>query len=248
VTTVASHDTASAVVAVPATDERFAFVSSGTWSLVGLELDQPVLTDAARDANFSNERGVDGRTRFLRNVGGLWLLEECRRAWAEEGHPHTVEALLDEAAVLPSGGPIVDVDDESFLAPGGMPERVVAAVAPGREPPSTPGAITRCILDSLAEAYARTVARAGTIAARTIDKVHVIGGGSRNPLLCQLTADACGLPVWAGPGEATALGNVLVQARSHGAVAADLDSLRATIAAGREVRPFRPRRAIGATS
>jgi rhamnulokinase len=238
VVTVGSHDTASAVVAVPATTDRFAYIASGTWSLVGLELDRPVLTEAARLANFTNEIGVDGRTRFLRNVGGLWLLQECLRSWGRED----LDALLAGAAEVPAGGPRIDVDDPAFIAPGGMPERIARAAGVGADG-LTPAATVRCILDSLAAGYARTVDRATDLAGAAVDVVHVVGGGSQNDLLCQLTADACGRPVVAGPVEATALGNVLVQARSAGATSpsASLEALRAGLAASLPLRRFDPR-------
>lgn len=233
VVTVGSHDTASAVVGVPATTERFAYIASGTWSLVGLELDQPVLTEAARAANFTNEAGVDGRTRFLRNVGGLWLLQECLREW----HRDDLDALLAGAAAVPAGGPRVDVDDPAFIAPGDMPERI--ATAAGRDD-LDPAQTVRCILDSLAEGYARTLDDASRVAGREVDVVHVVGGGAQNALLCQLTADATGRPVLAGPVEATALGNVVVQARAAGVLPAGLDDIRAEIAATTPLRRYDP--------
>ncbi len=233
VTTVGSHDTASAVVGVPATNERFAYVASGTWSLVGLELAGPVLTDEARAANFSNERGVDDRIRFLRNVGGLWLLQESMREWSRTD----LASLLDEAAALPAGGPVIDVDDDRFIPPGGMPERIAAAA----DRPSMSDAETvRCIVDSLAAAYARTVHQAADLAGAGVDVIHIVGGGSQNELLGQATADLAGLPVIAGPVEATALGNVVVQARAHGAMPASLEAIRARIAAATPLRRYDP--------
>lgn len=233
VTTVGSHDTASAVVGVPATTERFAYVASGTWSLVGLELAGPILTDEARAANFTNERGVDDRIRFLRNVGGLWLLQESMRAWSRTD----LAPLLDEAAAVPAGGPVVDVDDDRFIPPGGMPERIAAAA--GR-PSLTPAETVRCIVDSLAAAYARTVRQAAELAGTGVDVIHIVGGGSQNELLCQSTADLAGLPVVAGPVEATALGNVVIQARAHGAAPASLEAVRARIAAATPLRRYDP--------
>jgi len=230
---VGSHDTASAVVGVPATSERFAYIASGTWSLVGLELPGPVLTEAARAANFTNEIGVDDRTRFLRNVGGLWLLQECLRAWLRDD----LDVLLSAAGRLAAGGPHIDVDDPMFIPPGRMPERIAAAA--GR-PAMTPAETTRCILDSLAAGYARTVRQATELAGVDIDVIHVVGGGSQNATLCQLTADAAGIPVLAGPVEATALGNVLVQARAHGSMPASLEAIRATIAASMPVLRYEP--------
>jgi rhamnulokinase len=237
VTTVGSHDTASAVVAVPATTSSFAYVVSGTWSLVGLELAGPVVTPEARIARFTNEAGVDGRTRFLRNVGGLWLLQECLRAWDLE-----LGTVLAQAAARAAGGPTFDVDDPAFIAPGGMPDRIAASVAAAGGPPlRTSAEITRCIVDSLACAYAVTIERAAELTGTQVDVVHVVGGGAQNELLCQLTADRTGRPVVAGPVEATALGNVVVQARAHGAAPPSLEALRAAVAAASELRRYVPR-------
>ncbi len=229
---VASHDTASAVVGVPATTDRFAYIACGTWSLVGLELPAPVLTERARVAGFSNEIGADGRTRFLRNVGGLWLLQECLREWGDD-----LEALLEAAAHLPAGGPTVEVDHPSFIAPDDMPARITAAC--GADPMSRPE-ITRCILDSLAEGYARTIQLAAEITGAAVEVVHIVGGGSQNALLCQLVARAVQLPVLAGPAEATAFGNVLVQARAADAAPATLEGLRALLASSVAVRRYEP--------
>jgi rhamnulokinase len=234
VVSVGSHDTASAVVAVPAVTDRFAYVVSGTWSLVGLELDAPVLGDGARRANFTNERGVDGRVRFLRNVGGLWLLQECLRWWGRDD----LDALLVAAAGVPTGGPVIDADDPAFIPPGGMPDRIVAAAGGGVR---TEAEVVRCVLDSLAAGHARTLRTAMELSARAVDVVHLVGGGSQNALLCQLTADACGLPVVAGPVEATALGNVVVQARAAGALPSSLEEVRAGIAASAALRRYEPR-------
>jgi rhamnulokinase len=241
VTAVGSHDTASAVVAVPAARRDFAYIASGTWSLVGQELPAPVVTPAALAANFTNEGGVDGRTRFLRNVGGLWLLQESMRAWAEEGRPQDLQHLLADAEVLPAGGPQIDVDDTGFIAAGDMPARITAAVrAAGSALPEGPAALTRCIHDSLAAAYARTLRDAAALSGRRIEVVHIVGGGSQNDLLCRLTAHATGLPVIAGPVEATTLGNVLVQARAIGAAPSTLEELRALVAASTELTRYEP--------
>lgn len=234
---VGSHDTASSVVAVPAADERFAYISSGTWSLVGLELDEPVLTAGARAANFTNEGGVDGRIRFLRNVMGLWILQECLRVWGTAELPR----LLRDAAELPPFAVLIDPDAPEFLAPGNMPRRIEEHCrATGQEPPSSRPAMVRCVLESLALAYRRTLRLAQTVADRPIDVVHVIGGGSQNELLCQLTADACGLPVLAGPVEASALGNVLVQARALGEPLPDLDAMRSLVRSTHQLRRYEP--------
>ncbi|TKV29123.1 rhamnulokinase [Arthrobacter sp. NamB2] len=240
VVAVGSHDTASAVAAVPAESPHFAYISSGTWSLVGVELEAPILTAESRAANFTNERGVDGTIRYLRNTGGLWLLQECLREWSIEGPEPDLLNLLAGAGHLPPGGPTVDADSTEFLAPGGMPSRIRrAAGAAGGPVPSSREAVVRCILDSLANAYARTLRDAERLSGTRIDVIHVVGGGSQNALLCQLTADRTGLPVLAGPVEATALGNVLVQARAAGLLAdgAGLAGIRtAARAAARTIR------------
>jgi rhamnulokinase len=239
VVAVGSHDTASAVAAVPAEQGNFAYISSGTWSLVGVELNHPVLTEASRAANFTNERGVDGTIRYLRNVGGLWLLSECQRTWAHEGHRPALAELLDAAAALPAGGPRINADDPAFIAPDNMPERIRAAVRnTGHVLPNEPARIVRCILDSLAAGYARTIADAERLADVAVDTVHIVGGGSQNRLLCPLTAEATGKRVVAGPVEATALGNVLVQARAGGAVAGGLAEMRALVRASQALDRF----------
>ncbi|MGW4673706.1 rhamnulokinase [Streptomyces sp. NPDC004324] len=237
VTTVGSHDTASAVAAVPAAGERFAYICTGTWSLAGLELTAPVLTEASRTANFTNELGLDGTVRHLRNIMGLWLLQECLREW---DHPDLGE-LLRAAAEIPSLRSVVDAGDAVFLAPGRMPARIADACrASGQPVPASPAEITRCILDSLALAHRRAVADAQELADHPVDVVHIVGGGTRNELLCQLTADACGLPVVAGPAEAAALGNVLVQARAAGLVG-DRTSMRRLVARTQPLRRYEPR-------
>ncbi|WP_426404665.1 rhamnulokinase [Streptomyces sp. R-07] len=240
VTTVASHDTASAVVAVPATAPDFAYISCGTWSLAGLELDSPVLTEASRAANFTNERGIDGTVRFLRNIMGLWLLEECRRTWERQGLSTDLDGLLADAARAEPFAAVVDPDAPEFLAPGDMPERIRGYCRrTGQAAPDTPGAVVRCVLESLALAHRRTLRRAAELAGREVARVHLVGGGARNALLCQWTADATGLPVVAGPVEATALGNVLVQARAAGLVG-DLGSMRRLVARSRPLRHYVP--------
>ena len=199
VTTVGSHDTASAVVAIPAAERPFVYISSGTWSLVGTELDRPILSGEAMAANFTNERGVDGRVRFLRNVGGLWLLQESLRSWAEGGLHLELAPLLREALALPNGGPLVDVDDPAFIAPGYMPGRIRAGRRRLRIPPATPPAIVRWIMDSLAAAFAAAVDQLAALCGFDVDVVHVVGGGSQNALLCGLTATRCGRTFLAGP-------------------------------------------------
>ena len=237
-TTVGSHDTASAVVGVPADHPRFGYISCGTWGLVGVELDAPVLTEDSRKANFTNERGVDGTIRYLRNVMGLWLLSESMRTWDLRGLGVELGDVLPAAAALPAGGPRVDPNDPVFLPPGDMPERIIAA-AGMRDP--EPEVVVRCILDSLAVAFAEAVSDAKRLSGRPVEVVHLVGGGSQNALLCQLTADAAGLPVVAGPVEATALGNVLVQARTHGVLSGDLAALRAHVRTASRLHRYEPR-------
>ncbi|MFC8003690.1 rhamnulokinase family protein [Streptomyces olivaceus] len=237
VTAVGSHDTASAVAAVPASGERFAYICTGTWSLAGLELTSPVLTEESRAANFTNELGLDGTVRYLRNIMGLWLLQECLRAW---GDPD-LDGLLARAAGMPPLRSVVDAGDPAFLAPGRMPERIAEACrASGQPVPGTPAEVTRCILDSLALAHRRAVLDAQRLAGQSVDVVHVVGGGTRNALLCRLTAEACGLPVVAGPAEAAALGNVLVQARTDGLVG-DLAGMRGLLARTQPLTRYEPR-------
>jgi rhamnulokinase len=244
VTTVGSHDTASAIVGVPAENPHFAYISCGTWGLVGVELDAPVLSEDSRAANFTNERGVDGTIRYLRNVMGLWLLSETLRTWELHGHTHSLTELIGQAATLRAGGPTFDPDAPEFLPPGDMPSRIATACREsGQRPPVTPAEVVRCVLDSLAATLAARVLDAQRLSGRRVDVIHIVGGGSQNQLLCQLIADAAGLPVIAGPVEATALGNLLVQAPTHGALTGDLWALRAQLRAVAETRTYSARSA-----
>ncbi|MCU1526841.1 MAG: carbohydrate kinase [Frondihabitans sp.] len=244
VTAVGSHDTASAVVGVPLADENAAYISSGTWSLVGVELSSPVMTDASRLANFTNEGGVDHRIRFLKNISGLWLLSESMRTWdaaagagdASDATSTDATRASDLASLLAAAGEVTkpvavfDASDERFTPPGDMPQRIRDwCVEHDVEAPQTQAEIVRSILESLAAAYSTTLDEAERLSGRTITTVHVVGGGSQNELLCQLTADRTGRTVLAGPVEATALGNVLIQARAAGLVSGSLESLRALV-------------------
>jgi rhamnulokinase len=224
----ASHDTASAVAAITARD-GIAFVSSGTWSLVGTELDAPVLTSEAMRLNFANEGGVSGTTRLLKNVMGLWMLQSCRRHWSEQGQSFDYSELMTAATTVAGLRQLVDPDDASFAAPDSMPDAIDRFCARTDQPaPTTPGEYARTILDSLAMKYRMVIRDLGTVTGRAISEVRVIGGGSKNRLLNQLTADATGRRVVAGPVEATALGNIAVQLIATGR-AASLAEARAII-------------------
>lgn len=245
VITVGSHDTASAVVAAPLRTPEAAYISCGTWGLVGVELDAPLVSDAARAANFTNEGGVDGRVRFLHNVTGLWLLSESVRAWeAEDGSPIDLPALLDEAASVAGEIPLFDANDPRLSAPGDMPARIAAVLREaGAAVPATRAAFARTIVESIAQAFADALHTAARLTGRPIEVVHIIGGGALNRVLCQATADRSRMPVLAGPVEATALGNVLVQARAHGWFGPDatLETLRAAVAAAFPPAEYAPR-------
>jgi len=243
VTAVGSHDTASAVVAVPAASDDFAYISCGTWGLVGVELETPVLTEASRLANFTNEGGVDGRVRYLHNVMGLWLLSESVRQFNDEGKPDLdLPELLAAASALTTPVSVFDANDASFLPPGDMPARIAAwCTTHGLTAPQTPVEFVRSIVESLAVAFADAVRTASELSGKTVSVIHIVGGGSQNELLCQLTADRSGLPVLAGPVEATAIGNVLVQARALGFASGSLESLRALVAGAFLPVLYRPR-------
>ena len=239
---VGSHDTASAVVAVPMTEPGAAYVSSGTWSLVGVELDHPVLTEDSREANFTNEGGVDGKIRYLRNVMGMWLLSESIRTWQREGQSVELTTLLDQAAAISTPVPIFDANHPSLLPPGDMPNRIAAlCTEAGARAPDSPAVFARSILESLAEAYATAIADAERLSGLKINTVHIVGGGSQNTLLCQLTANRTGRRVLAGPVEATAIGNVLIQGRAVGLLQGELSELRALVARTFPTAEYQPR-------
>jgi rhamnulokinase len=232
----ASHDTGSAVAAVPASGDDWAFLSSGTWSLLGVEVAQPYVTRAVLERNFTNEGGVGGTTRLLKNICGMWLLEECRREWARDGIDVTYEKLLTDAGQQPAFRSLLEVNDPVFVAPGGMPARIAEYCRrTGQPAPETPGAFVRAIFESLALAYRRVLGELEAITGRRVRTLHVVGGGSRNEIVCQYAADAAGVEVVAGPVEATSLGNLLVQAMASGRISG--------VAEGRELirRSFQPR-------
>jgi rhamnulokinase len=239
---VGSHDTASAVVGVPMTAAGAAYVSSGTWSLVGVELDRPVLTEDSREANFTNEGGVDGKIRYLRNVMGMWLLSESIRTWQREGQSVQLTTLLEQAAAVSAPVPIFDANHPSLLPPGDMPERIATLCAEaGAAPPDSPAMFARSILESLAEAYATAIDDAERLSGQKINIVHIVGGGSQNALLCQLTANRTARRVLAGPVEATAIGSVLIQGRAVGLVQGELSELRALVARTFPPAEYQPR-------
>ncbi len=240
-TSVASHDTASAVVAVPAKDGDFAYISSGTWSLVGLETTGPITNEQARRWNFTNEGGFAATNRFLKNVMGLWLLQECRRQWMYEGKEYSYEELARMARNAAPSRSFIDPDHHTFLAPGNMPAKINRfLVATGQPPVEEPGEISRCVLESLALKYRWVVDKAESASTRRAGVIHVVGGGAQNEFLCELTAEAAGRTVLAGPYEATALGNALVQAHASGHLGS-LEEMRDAVRNSFEVRVYEPR-------
>jgi rhamnulokinase len=235
----ASHDTAAAVAAVPAEGHNWAYISSGTWSLVGVEEKAPVISEGSLDSNFTNEGGVGGTVRFLKNVSGLWLVQGCRKAWSAEGAV-TYEDLTRAAAEAPPFAALIDPDDPAFLNPPDMPEAIADFCRrTDQRLPETKGALVRSLLESLALKYRQVIEQLRLVLGHPVEKIHVIGGGSRNTLLCQLTADATGLAVVAGPAEATAIGNILVQAMATGHVSSPAE-IRAIIRDSFELRTYAP--------
>ncbi len=213
----ACHDTGSAVAAVPAKGQRFAYISSGTWSLMGIEVTEPVITKESLEFNFTNEGGVCGSFRFLKNIMGLWLVQECRRAWAREGHALSYDEIAALASQAPAHGPLIEPDSHSFLRPGDMPASIRAFCArTGQREPETKGEIARCALESLALKYRWVLHKLEMMTGESLEVIHIVGGGCQNQLLCQLAADVTQRPVMAGPIEATAAGNVLMQALARG--------------------------------
>jgi rhamnulokinase len=237
----ATHDTAAAVAAVPAGTGSWAYISSGTWSLMGIELPAPLLGDDALAANFTNEGGVGGTVRFLKNVMGLWLVQECRRTWERAGKPYDYGELTRLAESAPAFVSVVDPDDASFLLPANMPLTLAEyCKRRGQPAPASDGATVRCCLESLALKYRWVLQKLEALSGKRIDAIHIVGGGSQNALLCQFTADACGRPVVAGPIEATAIGNILTQALGLGLIGS-LAEAREVVRKSFEVVTFEPR-------
>ncbi len=247
----ATHDTASAVAAVPvvrpsgaapqAGGPDWCYLSSGTWSLLGVEVPKPIITAETLQGNFTNEGGVAGTTRLLKNIMGLWLVQECRRTWARAGREFSYEDLLARAEAARPFGSLVDPDDVSFLSPGDMPARLAAFCSKTGQPvPQNEGEFVRCALESLALKYRWAIERLERITGSPIRTIHVVGGGARNTLLCQFAADACGRMVLAGPIEATAAGNVLLQAMGRGRIGSLADA-REIVARSFPVTVFEPR-------
>jgi len=238
---VAGHDTASAVAAVPA-DGRFAFLSSGTWSLLGTELEQPIVDERALAWNFANEGGIGGTYRLLRNITGLWLVEGCRRAWERQGNWSGYEAIAAATIEAPAFQATIDPNDSSFLNPVDMPEAIAAFCrVTGQTAPDVqgPGSVMRCVLESLALAYRLALEQTEALTGYHFPGLHVVGGGTRNDVLLQFTADAIGRPVWAGPTEATAIGNLLGQLLASGRIASVREG-RALVRESFPIRTFEP--------
>jgi len=237
----ACHDTGAAVAAVPATSSRFGYISSGTWSLVGTEVPQPVLDRAVLEGNLTNEGGVNGTTRLLQNVTGMWLVQECRRIWQRRGQSWSYADLSAAAETSQPFGPLIEPNAVDFVAPADMPAAIEAFCRrTGQQPPKDQGSVIRCCLESLALAYQRSFARIERVLGYELETIHIVGGGSQNALLCQLTADVCGKPVVAGPVEATALGNIIVQMQSAGDLASLVEA-RDLVRRSAETQQYMPR-------
>ncbi len=236
---VASHDTASAVVSVPAKGENWAYLSSGTWSLLGIESDEPLVSEKTLEMNFTNEGGVEGTTRVLKNIMGMWLIQECKRIWDEETELQWQE-IVDLSKEAESFKCLINPDDALFLNPGNMPKAVQEyCEKTGQYVPQTKGEIARCIYDSLVLKYKFTIKQIESLTGKQIEKLHIIGGGAHNKMLNQLTADALGIPVLAGPTEATAIGNIMLQAKAVGAVKS-LEEIREIVFSSFEVEEYLP--------
>jgi rhamnulokinase len=240
VVAVATHDTGSAVAGTPLNGEHSAFLSVGTWSLVGVEAREQVAGEDAYRANLTNEGGLGGTFRVLRNVTGLWLLQECRRTWALAGREHSFEEIVALARSAPALRSLVDPNDPLFAPPGDMPARIAEYCDHTGQPrPETEGAVIRCIFESLALKHAESVDLLGRVTGRRIEELHVVGGGANNALLCEWTAAAADKLVHAGPAEATLVGNLIVQAMALGELAS-LDEAREIVRGSFTVDTYEP--------
>ena len=236
---VASHDTASAIASVPASGGNWAYLSSGTWSLLGIESPEPLVSEETLDMNFTNEGGVDGTSRFLKNIMGMWLIQECKRIWDEEKELQWQE-VVDMCMEAGHFKCFINPDNQVFLNPGNMPRAIQEYCKnTGQAVPETKGEIARCIYDSLVLKYKFTIEQIESVTGKKIDKLHIIGGGANNSMMNQLTADALGIPVFAGPTEATAIGNLMLQARALKAVDT-LDEIRQVVKNSFELIEHRP--------
>ena len=235
-----SHDTGAAVAAVPAAGRGWAYLSSGTWSLLGIEAKKPIITDQSREYNFTNEVGYGGRIRFLKNIIGLWILQECRRTWANEGCEYDYEQLEQMAAEAAPLRVLINPDDPRFGRPNDMPQKIVDCCREtGQSPPATHGEVARCVLESLALLYRKTLDELEAVTGQKLTTLHIVGGGSKNKLLNQFSANATGRTVVAGPVEATAAGNVLIQAIALGHLPS-LDALRRVVGQSFPVQAYQP--------
>ena len=236
---VAGHDTASAIVSVPAQGENWAYLSSGTWSLLGIESAVPLVSDKTLEMNFTNEGGVESTTRFLKNIMGMWLIQECKRVWDDEGELDW-QRIVDLSIAAEPFKSLINPDDSMFLNPGNMPKAIQEFCAKTNQPiPGTKGKIARCIYDSLVLKYKFTIKQIESVTGKTIEKLHIIGGGAHNVIMNQLTADAIGIPVFAGPTEATAIGNIMLQAKALGKVKS-LSEIREIVQNSFEVTEYKP--------
>ncbi len=239
VVAVASHDTGSAVAAVPAQGKNWAFISSGTWSLMGIESDEPIINDKTLKYNITNEGGASGNFRVLKNITGLWIMQECRRAWSKSLN-HSFGELVELASKAEPFVSLIDPDHEDFASPTDMPKAIADYCArTGQIVPQTPGQITRAVLESLALKYRFVLEQLSEVSAQPIERLHIIGGGIKNRLLCGFTASACKLPVTAGPKEATAIGNLLMQAWADGEISS-LGQLREVVRNSVKLDEYRP--------
>ena len=238
---VASHDTASAVAAVPTTSDSFGFISCGTWSLVGTEIASPITSDEARLANFTNELGINNTVRFLKNIMGLWVFNQFRKELEESSEPTSYDVLEDEALAATPLRTVININDQSLFAPGPMRDRISQLAVEAKQPvPRTRGEFYRCILESLALSYASALHEIESLTGNRLGEVHIVGGGTKNKLLCQFTANATQRVINAGPSECTALGNILVQAQAIGAIPPGRNALRDFAKASSETRTYHP--------